>query len=697
MEIRRSYHHLAALLVCAIVASALALFAPLADPHAEPADALSGADFRPGRIIDDSIFFNSSSMSEAQVQGFLNAQMPNCVAANGWPCLKDLVTATSSRDAAGPGHCTAYQGAAAESAASIIVKVAQACRINPQVLVVMLQKEQGLVTATSPTERQYRVAMGYACPDTAACDSQYYGFANQVYMAAWQMRQYTNFPDRQYRIGAVSIQFHPNTACGSSVVDIANQATANLYNYTPYQPNAAALANLGGVGDACSSYGNRNFWVHFSNWFGPTTTTATVIPPDVPFGNFELGTTTIGSATVRGWALDPNTQAPIDVHLYVNGKWGGAFTADGTRLDVANAYPQFGPAHGFEFTFQVLPGTFEACIYGINVGPGSNQLIGCRVLSTPSGPPMGNIESAVLTDRTVVVSGWALDPDTAASIDIHIYVNGAWGGAHQANVSRPDVARVYPGYGDGHGFSVSLPVPVGTSTICVYGINVGAGYNQSIGCRTVSTASGPPFGNLESVTPTPNGARIAGWVIDPDTANPTDIHVYVDGQWGGAFRADTTREDVAVAYDGYGAAHGVLVDLSLPSGSSTVCVYAIDVLGTTNSLLGCQSVTRPSGSPFGSVDGVTGTPGSITVAGWVIDPDTVAPIPVHVYIDDAWAGAYAADVARPDVGRAYPDYGPSHGYQASWTVAAGTHQICVYAINVGIGQNIQLRCALVQS
>jgi len=55
---------------------------------------------------------------------------------------------------------------------------------------------------------------------------------------------------------------------------LQNQATAGLYNYTPYQPNQAALNNLYGSGDACSAYGNRNFWRIYIDWFGsPTSTT----------------------------------------------------------------------------------------------------------------------------------------------------------------------------------------------------------------------------------------------------------------------------------------------------------------------------------------------------------------------------------------------------------------------------------------
>src|SRR5690606_8182666 len=42
-----------------------------------------------------------------------------------------------------------------------------------------------------------------------------------------------------------------------------------LYNYTPYQPNAAALS--AGWGTApCGAYGNRNFYLYFTGWFGST-------------------------------------------------------------------------------------------------------------------------------------------------------------------------------------------------------------------------------------------------------------------------------------------------------------------------------------------------------------------------------------------------------------------------------------------
>ncbi len=159
--------------------------------------------------------------------------------------------------------------------------MAQACGVNPQVLLVTLQKEQGLVLSTNPSANRYNKAMGYGCPDTAACDTQYYGLQNQLYSAARQFQLYVSNPTRYtYRAGQVnSILYHPTNPCGRVSVYIQNGATAALYNYTPYVPNAAALAAGYGSGDSCSSYGNRNFYSYFTDWFGSTQSTVAVRSP----------------------------------------------------------------------------------------------------------------------------------------------------------------------------------------------------------------------------------------------------------------------------------------------------------------------------------------------------------------------------------------------------------------------------------
>lgn len=249
---------------------------------APPAGALSGSEFKADRIIDDSVFFRSGDLSPAQIQSFLNSKVPVCdtnhaktssVNDSGPPytCLKDYRQNTVAKPYESE-LCNALAAKSSQSAAQMIYDVSQACGVSTRVLLVLLQKEQSLVTDTWPWDIQYRSATGYGCPDTAACDSQYYGFFNQIYNAARQYKYYAKTNGPNYRVGYTNyIQYNPNAACGGSNVTIQSQATAGLYNYTPYRPNSAALNNLYGSGDGCSSYGNRNFWRLYREWFGSTT------------------------------------------------------------------------------------------------------------------------------------------------------------------------------------------------------------------------------------------------------------------------------------------------------------------------------------------------------------------------------------------------------------------------------------------
>lgn len=259
---------IAAIATIGIVTAGLVAFdTVVAQPPA--AEAAGAQDFNPGNIISDTVFFNNKTMALAEIQSFLDAKVPRCD--TGYTCLKDYWQATPSRPA-DAGRCAAYAANRHETAAQTIYKVATACRINPQVLLVLLEKEQSLITDTWPGARQYRSAAGYGCPDTAACDSEYYGFFNQVYQAARQFQKYaTDDYFSWFPVGRASnIQYHPDPACGTRRVTIENKATAGLYYYTPYTPNAAALTAGYGLGDGCSAYGNRNFFNLFTDWFGST-------------------------------------------------------------------------------------------------------------------------------------------------------------------------------------------------------------------------------------------------------------------------------------------------------------------------------------------------------------------------------------------------------------------------------------------
>lgn len=228
----------------------------------------TASDFTPGNLIANANFYDSAAMSESQIQSFLQQMVGSCVTSL---CLANLKMTTPDRTWS-YGTCAPYAGAANESAARIIFKVQAACGLSAKVILVTLQKEQSLLTNPAPTPDILQKAMGYGCPDTAECDSTYYGFFNQVYAAARQLTWYGNLGGSftWLKIGQPNyVLFHPDAdRCGGSNVTIANSATAALYYYTPYQPNSAALADLYGSGDSCSSYGNRNFWRMYSDWFG---------------------------------------------------------------------------------------------------------------------------------------------------------------------------------------------------------------------------------------------------------------------------------------------------------------------------------------------------------------------------------------------------------------------------------------------
>ncbi|MCU0311904.1 MAG: hypothetical protein MUE36_13285 [Acidimicrobiales bacterium] len=516
-------------------------------------------------------------------------------------------------------------------------------------------------------------------------------------------------------------------------------------------------------------------------------------------GSVESATEVTGGIRVTGWALDADTNAPIDVHVYVDGVGAGSGVASRSRPDVAAAFPGQGPNHGYDITVPAAPGVRQVCVYGINVGPSGNGnlLLGCRTVRV--GSPFGNFEGFRVGTGTITLTGWAIDPDTTGPVDIHVYIDGNGAGSFVANRFRADVGQAYPAYGPNHGFDITVPISGGPHRVCVYAINTGiAGTtNPELGCiqvdigsplgnldtvdpaaggvlvggwavdlddlttsvtvdlrvdgrlaattvantpfpalqayipaagpnrgyrsfvpaapgrrtlsavarnvgpgvdkvlaqRTVDVRAGDPFGNLELAAAGPRQIRVVGWMIDPDSTAPIDVHVYVNGAFAGLGVADRNRPDVGAAYPGFGPVHGFDVVVPAAAGLQTVQVYAINVgPGTTNPLIGTRSVFV-GGNPFGNFEAVRDSSGAFRVSGWVIDPDTAGPVELHVYANGGGVGRAVADRDRPDVGIAYPLYGAAHGFDATFPVARGTYDVCVYAINLASGNtNPLLAC-----
>ena len=253
-----------------IVAVAVAVgVMSFAAPQVPSASAADTSQFDPGNIISDALFYNGNSMGSESIQSFLVSKEPRCTSS--YACMWNYGQTTPA--VAASGYCSAISGTGGMNAANIIFTIGNACGISQKVLLVLLQKEQGLVTNNAPTSRNFTFATGFNCPDTAGCDPAYGGFFYQVYYAARQFKIYYNSPGSfNFQAGRVNnIRYSPNADCGTTPIFIQNKATAGLYDYTPYTPNSAAMGNLYGTGDGCSSYGNRNFWAYYSDWFGSTT------------------------------------------------------------------------------------------------------------------------------------------------------------------------------------------------------------------------------------------------------------------------------------------------------------------------------------------------------------------------------------------------------------------------------------------
>jgi hypothetical protein len=137
----------------------------------------------------------------------------------------------------------------------------------------------------------------------------------------------------------------------------------------------------------------------------------------------------------------------------------------------------------------LVGGDNSVCVFAIeSAGSGSNRLLGCRTVRMPTGSPIGSYDRVDVTGPTTArVHGWAIDPDTAASIPVHVYVNGRGVANVVADRPRADVGAAFPLHGPNHGFGVDIGGLVGgDNSVCVFAIeSAGSGSNRLLGCRTV--------------------------------------------------------------------------------------------------------------------------------------------------------------------------------------------------------------------
>jgi hypothetical protein len=267
----------------------------------------AAATFDQNRIMDDRVFNNTSRMSAAQIDAFINQYPSSCISTNNH---------FQAPDPTGYSPTAGYTYGSNVSAGRVIYDAALAYGLNPQVVLATLQKEQSLVTGTSGCSTlRYTGAMGYGCPDsitshnysglnlytlngttvtavTGTCvnTAAKAGFSQQVVHGVWLLRfgeqrsegnmnwnvqadntptagdHWDNSDDPQSCYAGPMTQgtwqvcpsgsatfYDGYTTIDSTAVHIDSGATAALYWYTPHFS------------------GNQSFVTIFTNWFGSTT------------------------------------------------------------------------------------------------------------------------------------------------------------------------------------------------------------------------------------------------------------------------------------------------------------------------------------------------------------------------------------------------------------------------------------------
>jgi len=205
------------------------------------ASSAMAATFNPALVISNDNMRAYDSMSQRDIQAFLNSQAGP---------LKSLSFARHDK------------GTTA-AASTIIWEACQAWHISPRVMLTMLQKEQSLLTRKTLVAGDHGTldwAVGMGCPDSSPRVEKYRGFGNQLWYAAQRLDGYG-----EHKNGStIPLWKAPYVVIAG--VKTANLATYKLYIYNPSIGAKTPYGDLSG--QECG--GNANFWKIYRKYFGDT-------------------------------------------------------------------------------------------------------------------------------------------------------------------------------------------------------------------------------------------------------------------------------------------------------------------------------------------------------------------------------------------------------------------------------------------
>lgn len=245
------------------------------------------SEFNPGSLISDEVFGNHEAFTGPEgVQRFL--EIRGSVLANISPDFLQKLKEPADIDLKNRLEDPNANLGRPRTAAELIYDASKLSKINPQVILVTLQKEQSLIDGvfsdSGVLQRRLDRALGFGCPDNGGCGTLFLGFYFQLfgnmdnegnrYLGASRSLSksfytangrgpmidsagstFSSAPKvRAAQVGDTitlnNTQGPPYNAPATTSLAIKNSATAALYRYTPHVYN-----------------GNYNFWKFFTQWF----------------------------------------------------------------------------------------------------------------------------------------------------------------------------------------------------------------------------------------------------------------------------------------------------------------------------------------------------------------------------------------------------------------------------------------------
>lgn len=236
-----------------------------------------------------------------------------------------------------------------------------------------------------------------------------------------------------------------------------------------------------------------------------------------PVGAIELIKGGNNGIHLDGWAADADTSRASKVRVALDGRQIATITADKAHAARIARYPHVTGKHGFAGIVPATGGRHTVCLSVVDIAPAHARVtaptaLGCRTL-TVLVDPVGIVEvkARAVRDTRIVVSGWAIDPETFTPTYVGISVDGRTPVRARASLNRPGLSAGFPGIGPHHGYSAAIAVSAPAHRICATAYNQRQGKNTKLGCISIPAIPATVPGVPRTVTATAqvNAAQVS--------------------------------------------------------------------------------------------------------------------------------------------------------------------------------------------